>query len=248
MLNIARSGGITEIHMDRPPANALDTDFVSRLLAAHTEACAGDGRAIVLTGRAGMFSGGLDVPALLPLDRPRIREFWQAFFRLNRALAGGRIPVVAALSGHSPAGGAVLAIHCDFRVAAEGKFRIGFNEVAVGLPVPPAIMLALSTTVGDRLAHRLATSAELISMEQALQWGLVDELAPPAELLERAREIATRLAALPPLALQLTRATARASLLAVLDPDRQAELATDYWFSAETQDGMRALVARLQRK
>ena len=76
MLKTIRSGMIAEIHMDRPPANALDREFVTALLAAHAAACAGDARAIVLTGRPGMFSGGLDVPALLPLDRGQMREFW----------------------------------------------------------------------------------------------------------------------------------------------------------------------------
>lgn len=248
MLKITRSGLIAEIHLDRPPANALDRELVTALLAVLEAAGSSDARAIVLTGRPGMFSGGLDVPALLRLEPEGIREFWQAFFRLNLALASGPLPVVAALSGHSPAGGAVMAIHCDYRVAAAGQFRIGFNEVAVGLPVPPAIMVALTMVVGQRLAHRLATSAELIFMDQALDWGLVDELAEPGDLLDRARAIAGRLAELPVRALRETRLTARAALVATLDPVHQAEIATEYWFSDETQRGMRALVARLQRK
>jgi Delta3-Delta2-enoyl-CoA isomerase len=247
-LRKARTGDVAEIQMDRPPANALDTELVTALLAAHADACATNARAIILTGRPGMFSGGLDVPALLALDRAGIREFWYAFFRLNSALAGGPLPVVAALSGHSPAGGAVMAIHCDYRIAAAGSFRIGFNEVAIGLPLPPDIMLALSIVVGQRVAHRLATSAELISVDQALACGLVDEIVEPAALMQRSRELAGRLAALPSLALRQTRATARAPLMAALDPQGQAELAAEYWFSAETQAGMRALVARLQRK
>jgi enoyl-CoA hydratase/carnithine racemase len=248
MLKTARNGAVAEIHMDRPPANALNTELVGAVLAAHASACASDARAIVLTGRPGIFSGGLDVPGLLPLDRARMHEFWHAFFRLNLALAGGALPVVAAISGHSPAGGAVLAIHCDYRVATAGRFRMGFNEVAVGLPVPPSILTAMAMVVGQRTAHRLATTAELIPMEQALQWGLVDELVEPEMLLNRAHEIAETLAALPPRALRETRTMCRGPLLAVLDPERQAELATDYWFSAETQAGMRALVERLQRK
>ena len=71
----------------------------------------------------------------MPQPRPAIEAFWRAFFELTRALAASPVPVVAALSGHAPAGGAVLAIHCDYRIAARGNFKIGLNEVAVGLPV-----------------------------------------------------------------------------------------------------------------
>ena len=99
MLKTVRTDGVAEIHMDRPPANALDTELVTGLLAAHAGACTDDARAIILTGRPGMFSGGLDVPALLPLDRGGIHEFWLAFFRLTLALAGGPAFLFRLLAG-----------------------------------------------------------------------------------------------------------------------------------------------------
>ncbi len=110
-----------------------------------------------------------------------------AFFSLNRALVTSPIPVVAALSGHAPAGGAVLALHCDYRLAVRGSFKIGFNEVAVGLPMPDSIMLALAQVVGPRLAQRLAMTAQMLSMDEAFAVGLLDELADPDRLMEQAR-------------------------------------------------------------
>ena len=246
LLRLVHDGPVAEIHLDRPPANALNTELIAALDAALVS-CHGAG-AIVLTGRPGMFSGGLDVPLLLPWDRAAIHEFWRAFFTVNRRLVTSPVPVVAAISGHSPAGGAVLAIHCDYRLAARGNFRIGLNEVAVGLPIPPSILTALRETVGARWAHRLASTADLLPVDKALECGLVDELAEPEALLGRAREVATRLAGLPRIALCRTRERSRSELLRVLDPEAEAELATEYWFSAETQAGMRALVERLNRK
>lgn len=248
MILTAQQDGIAEIALDRPPANALNPELVKRLNRAHADACSAGARAVILTGRPGMFSGGLDVPELLTLPRAVIEKFWRGLFDLTQALATSPVPVIAAISGHAPAGGAVVALHCDYRIAASGPFKIGFNEVAVGLPVPEAILLALQQVVGHAVAHRLAMTAALVSAEEALQLGLVDELVEPEKLAERARAFARQLAALPPIALNRTRLLCRARLAEVLNPARDAKLATEFWFSPETQAGMRALVERLKKK
>jgi enoyl-CoA hydratase/carnithine racemase len=240
--------GVAELALDRPPANALDTAFVTAIAAAHDRACAGGARAVVLAGRPGMFSGGLDVPALIELPRAAIEEFWRAFFRLLQALASSPVPVVAAIGGHAPAGGAVLAIHCDYRIAAGGSFRIGLNEVAVGLPVPAGILAAVRELVGPRIAQRLAMTAELLTMDAAAAIGLVDEVVEPGRVLGRAHEFARHLVSLPPLAMNATRRRSREALVRALEPEADARRATEAWFSDETQAGMRALVARLRKK
>lgn len=248
MIHTESRDGITAISIDRPPANALNTELVSRLHDAHLAACAGGARVIILTGRPGMFSGGIDVPELLPQSRAAVEGFWLAFFRLTRALAASPVPVVAAISGHAPAGGAVLAIHCDYRIGARGNFRMGLNEVAVGLPVPDCIMLALEHLVGARLAQRLAMTAQLVGVDEALAIGLLDEAVEPDQLLAHAWDWSRRLAGLPQLAMNRTRMLARRRLADLLEPQADARLATQLWFSDETQAGMRALVERLAKK
>jgi enoyl-CoA hydratase/carnithine racemase len=196
-----------------------------------------------------MFSAGLDVPHLLTLDRGGIRHLWDAFYALLRGLAASPVPVVAAITGHSPAGGAVLALYCDLRVMAEGEFRIGLNEVRVGLPMPPVILAAMRRLVGPRLAERMCVSGALVSPAEAAHIGLVDELAPPARVVERAVAMAAELAALPRAAMAETRRLARADLTAMFDDaDAEMEGLLDSWFSAEAQATMRALVERLARK
>jgi enoyl-CoA hydratase/carnithine racemase len=142
----------------------------------------------------------------------------------------------------------VLAIHCDYRMAARGNFKIGLNEVSVGLPVPDCIMLTLEHLVGARVAQRLAMTAQLLPVEEALACGLVDELVDAERLMEHARGWAQKLAALPPIAMNRTRMLARARMADALHPESDARLATELWFSEETQAGMRALVARLSGK
>jgi len=247
VLHIQYHGPVAEVRMDRPPANALNLELLEQLLAALETVRTEGARAIILTGRPGMFSGGLDVPALLPLDRRQIEQFWSRFFALTRQLATSPVPVIAAVSGHAPAGGAVLALHCDLRIGAAGRFRIGLNEVQVGLPVPSTILVALELAVGPRRALQLATRGELLTMEDSLAAGLLDELVPPEQLLTTALERANAWLALPPVAMNTTRLAAKATLVRALEAPQDAAAAASWWFSPETQAGMHQLVTRLQK-
>jgi 3,2-trans-enoyl-CoA isomerase len=247
VLHIQFHDAVAEIRMDRPPANALNREFVERLLAALESVRMDGAHAIVLTGRPGMFSAGLDVPELLDQDRRQIEAFWGLFFSLNRQLAGSPVPVIAALSGHAVAGGAVLALQCDWRIGVAGKFRIGLNEVQVGLPVPPTVLVALEQVVGSRAALHLTMRGELLLMDAAAVLGLVDELVTPDDLLSAALKRAKELLALPPMAMNTTRLAAKARLIDALSSSGDTAAATTWWFSAETQSEMRKLVARLAK-
>lgn len=244
-------GAVRELRLDRPPVNALTPELLAALGEAVTSAPGEGVRALVLSGRPGMFSAGLDVPHLLGLDRGGIASLMTNLFEVMRALALSPVPVAAAVTGHSPAGGAVLALMCDRRVMAEADpgakpFRIGLNEVEVGLPVPPAIFTAMARRTGRREAERLCLEGLLVDSAEALSIGLVDELAPAGEVVERALGWCRRLLALPPGALAGTRAVARADLHAAFEGfDGQVGSFVDAWFSDETQAAMRALVAKL---
>ncbi|MEO8224431.1 MAG: enoyl-CoA hydratase/isomerase family protein [Gammaproteobacteria bacterium] len=247
MLHIQFHDAVAEIRMDRPPANALNRELVERLLAALETARMDGARALILTGQPGMFSGGLDVPELLAQDRRQVEAFWSHFFSLNRQLATSPVPVIAAVSGHAPAGGAVLALHCDYRIGVTGRFKIGLNEVRVGLPVPGTILVALEEAVGPRLARRLATRGQLLSMDEAAAVGLLDELVGPEDLLATALRHANELLALPPVAMNTTRLASKSRLIGALASSGDAGAATGWWFSAETQAEMRKLVDRLKK-
>ncbi|GAB3035925.1 MULTISPECIES: enoyl-CoA hydratase/isomerase family protein [Oleiagrimonas] len=250
MLDITTREGVTELRLNRPPVNALDPALVTRLRTGIEEAVAEGAQGLLLTGNQGMFSAGLDVPTLLTLDRDGMRAFWREFFALCATLARLPIPSVAAISGHSPAGGAVLALFCDYRVMARGPFRIGLNEVQVGLTVPDCIQLALRRVVGAYRAERLLVAGTMLTAEEALACGFVDELTPVEEVTVRAQHWMHELLALPQQAMRSTRALARADLAdAFADLDAlPVEDFLDGWFSEETQGVMKALVAQLKSK
>lgn len=247
MIETHDHGPIRELRMNRPPANALSPELVGTLSEHLEEAFEGDPRAIVVSGLPGMFSGGLDVPYLIGLERDGIRAAWRQFIALLESVATSPVPVVAAITGHSPAGGAVLSLFCDYRVMAAGSYKIGLNEVEVGIILPSFMFEALKRPVGEHVAERLVTAAQMVPADEAFRIGLVDELAPLDEVVERAVARADRLLALPPEAMSETRRTARADLVALFEraDDAYLDELVDLWFSDETQAALTALVARL---
>jgi len=249
MLNKIPHDDILEIRFERPPANALNGALIQGL-RDELVAAGKDAAAVVLSGAPGMFSAGLDVPELLTMDRDGMRKVWTDFFEAMRAMALCPVPVVAAVTGHSPAGGAVLAIHADRRIMAEGKYRIGLNETQVGVQMPGFIHANLVRLVGYRRAEDMVVTAAMLLPEEALACGLVDELAPLEETVPRAIEWCQNLLKLPRTTMLETRRIARADLHRSFE-DWSAlglEDSVDAWFRDETQESLKALVARLAAK
>jgi len=144
----------------------------------------------------------------------------------------------------------VLPIFCDFRVAAQGEWKLGLNEVQVGLPLPPVIFAGLRRLVGVHQAERLAVGGLLISPEEAARIGLVDELVPLDQVVDRALEWSRSLLALPVDAMAATRRRARADLaeLFAVSFDLELDQVNATWWSPEAQTTLRVLVDRLTRK
>jgi len=250
MITAIDHGQIRELRLDRPPANALSPELMSALEQA-VAAAPGEGvRALVLSGRPGMYSAGLDVPLLLTLEPPALADAWRNLYTLMRALAVSTVPIAAAITGHATAGGVVLPLFCDRRFVAEGSWKIGLNEVQVGLPLPPVIHAALVRQVGPREADRLAVGGLLIQPAEAAVVGLADELVPAGRVVERAVEWCRSLLALPPVAMTATRRQGRADLVRLFDGVFEGELdqVVANWWHPETQSVLRALVERLKKK
>lgn len=248
MLDISHADGITQIRLARPPVNALNPALLDALREAVVAAPAAGARGIVIAGGPSVFSAGLDVPHLLTLDRDAVAAAWTSFFETARAIARSPVPVVAAIGGHSPAGGCVLALCADYRIMPHGPFRIGLNEVEVGLPVPDAIQHLLRRTVGPYRAERLLVSGAMVDSEHALAIGLVDELTDIDHVDTRAHAWLGELLAKPSAAMLETRRLARRDMLEALDDPRRVGLDAfaDAWFAPQTQAVLQGLVARLK--
>lgn len=248
-------GAIRCLQLARPPVNALDPELCRALIAALEGAFSDGVLGIVLAGSPKIFSAGLDVPYLLSLgdDRRAVLECWQAFFGAARLLAESRVPVVAALTGHAPAGGCVLALCCDYRVMARSldpakPFAIGLNETQVGLVVPEGIQRLMRRLVGDYRAERLLVAGEMVAAERALEIGLVDELVDIDHVIPRAVTWLEALLKLPHQPMLQTRAISRQAVGEALSPDFiRLETFVQQWWEPDTQAALHALVAKLRK-
>jgi enoyl-CoA hydratase/carnithine racemase len=243
-------GAVRELQINRPPANALSPELIAALKKAVESAPQDGARAIVLSGLPGRFSAGLDVPLLLTLNHAQIAACWRELYALLRALALSPIPIAAAMTGHATAGGTVLPMFCDCRIAAVGDWKIGLNEVQVGLPLPPVIFAGMRRLIGPHQAERLAVGGLLISPEEAERIGLVDQLVPLEQVAGRAITWCRGLLALPVDAMATTRRQARADLseLFAADFENELEQVIANWWRAEAQTTLKVLVQRLAAK
>jgi enoyl-CoA hydratase/carnithine racemase len=243
------AGPIRELKLARPPVNALNADLLRRLSDAI--GAGSDTAALLITGQPGLFSAGLDVRGLLELDRDGVAATFVELWRAQHAIATSPVPVIFGLTGHSPAGGTVLAIHGDYRVLALGDFRVGLNEVQVGLLPGPPIHGAFRRLVGGH-AGQLLTRGALIDPAAALRVGLVDELCEASQVAARALEVAREICALPREPMLKTRALARRDLVelfgnpghALMKEREFAAMGTDLWFVPATQERLKAMFSK----
>ena len=195
-VSVQSRGNVALVRVDRPPANALNLDLLSQGQAVLTELSGYDPGAVVVVGRERFFSAGVDLKVAPTLDRDGQRAMVEGINRLFAGWYGFPRPVVCAVNGHAIAGGLILALCGDHRVGpTEGRF--GLTELRVGVPYPAAAIEVVRAELSPPAARELTLRAELVGPQRALELGLLDELQPPEQVVERALSIAEDLAALP---------------------------------------------------
>jgi enoyl-CoA hydratase len=184
--DIARVDGVHVVTMTSNKVNAMNDDFFSDLQGAMLELQSAEALPVVLTGHGKCFCAGLDLRQLYELDRVTLATFVDRLDETVLAWLSLPRPTVAAINGHAIAGGCVLALACDVRIAVEREATIGMNEVQVGIPFP-AVPLAVTrhALAPNRLREVLLMGA-LYDPCDALDRGLVDAVVPAETLMARA--------------------------------------------------------------
>ena len=174
-----------EIRLDGPGKNSLGTAMLTHLVAELREAAGGP---VLLTGAGDAFSAGLDLKEVHALEGEAMLEFLRLLERAVAALYLYPGPTVALVNGHAIAGGCVLTLACDHRVAlANPKIKIGLNEVALGLRFPPRILAMVTQRVPRQFHTAVLLGAQLFDPAGALQAGVVDEVVEDARAVAEAR-------------------------------------------------------------
>ncbi|NOZ08917.1 MAG: enoyl-CoA hydratase/isomerase family protein [FCB group bacterium] len=249
MLRLTKQNNIAIIQLNRPKVNAITREMVISLsdtlnsLKEDRET-----RGVILTGLPGVFSGGLDVIDLYKRDREYMTGFWQDFTTLLYQLFTYPKLLFTAITGHSPAGGTVLAIMTDYRVMGKGEFSIGLNEVAVGLILPNSIGQVYQYLLGYRQAEMLAITGTLVSPSEALRIGLVDELCKPGDELKQTLNRMKEWFKLPSQQQIATKLQLRKKIIDQFIRFQPGDVAkmVEIWFEPSFQQVMGNLVKKLQ--
>ncbi|MDB5120820.1 MAG: Enoyl-CoA hydratase/carnithine racemase [Sphingobacteriales bacterium] len=175
------------ITLDRGRSNAINTEMVAELSQMIENIERDDSiLGVIIGGKEGYFSAGLDLIELYNYNEVEIKTFWEDFLNLVSSLTTFKKPLIAAISGHAPAGGCLLSLCCDYRIMAEGKYIIGLNEVPVGLIIPESIFAIYSFWLGKAKAYRYLLEGKLLGPATALEVGLVDEVVNIGSILTAA--------------------------------------------------------------
>ncbi len=184
--------GVATITLDDGKVNAFSVEMLKSVLAALDRA-ERDRAVVVLTGREQYFSAGFDLKVFS--ERPdEIVEMLTLGGRLSERLLGFPTPVLVACNGHAIAAGTFPALAADLRIGVEGPYKLGLNEVRIGLTVPLYVVELARQRLTPRDFNRALLTAEMYSPEEAVAAGLLDRVVPTAELratsLEAAKELA----------------------------------------------------------
>ena len=180
--------GATVLTLARNKANALDASFLRAIADAVEAERPTPPRGLVLTAEGSIFSAGLDLPALLDLDRAAYVELLEALHDACLALFTFPRPTVAAINGHAIAGGALLALACDQRLMAQGNGKFGLNEASLGLSIPGFCIEMVRYALERPILEKLLYGGLLYPSFKAHDMRVVDEMVEADNLLESAVE------------------------------------------------------------
>lgn len=240
------------IQLNRGKVNAINHPLVNELRTSISKFKDDpEVRGVIITGKPNFFSAGLDVIELYQYDREKIGAFFKDFGNMYIELAKFPKPLIAAITGHSPAGGTVIAITCDYRVMAEGeKYTIGLNEVAVNIQISEDIIRGYAFWLGRGQATKYLLQGKLLKSYEALRVGLLDEVVPEGDVLKSAEAQMQKYLLAHDGIFQSTKYKCRKNWLESLNEDGEAafEESLTTWWKPEVRSLMKGFVDRLTKK
>ncbi|MBI3675418.1 MAG: enoyl-CoA hydratase/isomerase family protein [Proteobacteria bacterium] len=245
-VSLARDGHVAILEIDRPPHNHVTVELMRGLADALADIDAErELRASVLTSAGKSFCAGADLVAPTGLANAGGGSGINALYVEAVRLFSAKKPIVAAIQGAAVGAGLGLALVADFRIAApEARFTANF--VKLGFHPGFGITHTLPRAIGEQKAALMCLTGRRVKAEEALAWGLVDEIAPLESLKEAALKLAHEIAENAPLAIQSTRATMRAELASKVKAQTDLEFAEQSVLrkTADFAEGIRAVAER----
>lgn len=161
--------GIGIITMDDGKANAMNGDFFSEMQHTLDQAEKDQSKAVVIKGRPGYFSGGLDLKHVMTLSQNDLHDFVFTFAKTMLRIYAFPIPTIAVATGHAIAGGAMLSFACDLRFIADGSYKIQMNETLIGVNLPTWMFLIADSAVPSNLQSEALLHSYAYSPKEAVE-------------------------------------------------------------------------------
>ena len=194
LATLNKDGNISTITLDDGKANVFSSKMSQDINQCLDEVATEEG-CLIITGKEGMFSAGLDLKTIQSGDTDKIIEMSTAAFKLLARIFSIPRPVIAACSGHGIALGTFLLCCCDYRIGVKGDFMIGANEMRTNMVIPDPILELIKFRVAQSHKYRAILGAEMYSIDKALEAGLLDEIVSPDDLAKtvnkKAKDLAT---------------------------------------------------------
>jgi enoyl-CoA hydratase len=223
-LTYTLEGTTAVLRMDDGKANALSVAMIDGLLAALARAEA-EAKAVVLAGRPERFCAGFDLRVMMS-SPDNAKALLRRGSDLLMKLYGTPLPLVIACTGHALAGGSLVVLTGDLRIGAAGAYKIGLNEVAIGMPVPVLAMELARDRLAAAELPRATLMAQIYDPEGAVRAGYLDSVVAPDAVLATALTEAGRLGALSRSAYSATKARLRGQtishVVSTLESDMQS--------------------------
>jgi enoyl-CoA hydratase/carnithine racemase len=239
-----RSAGIVVLTLDRPPVNALNPDFLKAVDGA-LQSLQGnsDVRAVVIAGAGKTFSAGMDLKEVQGFTVEDQTAMVDALSQLMARMYGFPKPVIAAVNGHAIAGGLLLLLGTDFRIAGAGAL-FGLAEVRVGVRFPLTALAIVRNELPPGTQRRLLLGGNTASAVAAERMGIVDEVLDPAAVMDRALAAAEDYAKIPPEAFAAVKVQLRLEVLQYIThvEARRSDPLLHGWFTDETKDAARTIL------
>lgn len=237
------------IRLDRGKVNAINAEVIHDLTQAILELKADEKvRGVMITGKGEFFSAGLDVVELYQYNEEQILNFWRDYDRLLRLMIAFPKPLVAAITGHCSAGGCLLTLGCDYRVMASGNYRIGLNEVALGIVIPETVFHLYSFAIGRSKAYQYLLEGKMHSPDEALACGLINEMLPLEQVELHAHKQLDHYLKFSTAVWAQSKLNFRGALLQKIRTDFQTtfEHTIRQWWSEESRSIMAGMIAKLK--
>lgn len=217
--------GVATMKMCRPPVNSLNLEYLTSISIAleklENEKCRG---LILTSGVPKIFCAGLDILEMYQPDVERLQVFWRSLQDVWLRLYGSKMATIAAINGHSPAGGCLLATCCDYRFMAP-NYTIGLNETQLGIVAPFWFKDTMQGVIGNRETEHALTLGLMYSTDQAVDIKLIDKIVPQEEIQAAAQEKMKQYLKIPEVARQLSKDLMRRETLEKLRLRREDDVA-----------------------